>query len=151
MEGQKSNRAIRGELIIRISGRERSNAYLWLVAAFLGIAFGLFHIANARLAWFDWPPFIFEWNLYGFLILAAGLGNLLVARFSLNRSRKVLEENSNVVEEYDRKLPLFLFVLLYNIFFGVGIVFRFLPAIIALVNRSYVLKNRRHLDEYEDA
>lgn len=141
----------REKLIIRISGKERSTGFLWLIAGFLGIAFGLFHIINHRLGWLDWPPYVFEWNIYGFLTLAAGIANLFVARSSLKRARKILEENSNIVEEYNRKLPFFLFVLLYNIFFGVAVVFRLLPAIMTLVNRNFVLKNRQKLTRHPDA
>lgn len=137
---------IRERLIIKISRRERANGYLWYVTALLGIACGLLYIANDQFAWFVWPPYLFDWSIYGFLVLAAGIGNLFVARSSLKRSRDLQEENSNIVEDYGRRLPQHLFVLLYNIFFGFGFLLRFVPSILSLVNRNYVLKNRDILE-----
>ncbi|MDD4541767.1 MAG: hypothetical protein PHR78_06395 [Eubacteriales bacterium] len=139
-------RKIRENLIIKISGRERANGYLWYITAIFGIAWGLLYVANDHFAWFIWPPYLFDWSIYGFLVLAAGIANLFVARASLKRSRNLVKESSNIVEEYDRRLPQYLIVLLYNIFFGFGFLLRFVPSILALVNRNYVLRNRDILE-----
>lgn len=146
MQLNELKRDKRDEILANLSRRERFNAYLWLLQAVLGVSFALFTIVNDLVGWVDWPPFVFNWSIYGVLVLAAGVANVFVARSAFKRARELVQHAPNVVERYRRRRQVLLIILLYNIFFGFGILLRIVPSVIDFRNRAYVLSQRASLE-----
>src|SRR5690554_2675921 len=138
MQLNELKRDKRDEILANLSRRERFNAYLWLLQAVLGVSFALFTIVNDLVGSVDWPPFVFNWSIYGVLVLAAGVANVFVARSAFKRARELVQHAPNVVERYRRRRQVLLIVLLYNIFFGFGILLRFVPRAIDFRKRAHV-------------